>query len=301
MKVTHAIITLGGHIGRRVLGDAFPPVQRAFDRFLSRASDASRAAAIRIAPRRYFGKQEAHDDRVWAERSRALEPTKRFVAAHGLVVRGGPFAGLRYVPAAVRHKVLVPRLLGVYERQLHGLIEELIAERPARVINVGAADGYYAVGMALRLPEAVIDAFELDPWEQDRCRALAQANGVGDRVNIEGACQADHLRARIGPRTLVMCDCEGCELELLDPERVPALARTQLLVELHDIIHAGVTATLSRRLGRSHDMRVLDPEPTDPAEHPELEALAAGERSLVLEEDRPPGMQWALFSPREPA
>ncbi len=298
MKVTHAVIRLGGHIGRRVLGDSFPPVQRAFERALIATTAATRRAAMRVAPRSYFRRQEEREDGQWAARSRALEPTKRFVAAHGLVVRGGPFAGLRYVPGAVRHKVLVPRLLGVYERQLHSTLEELIATRPVRVVNVGAADGYYAVGMAMRLPEAVVDAFEIDPWEQDRCRALAEANGVADRVVIHGACEPDDLHVRVGPRTVVLCDCEGCEVDVLDLERVPKLAATHLVVELHDILRDGVTPTLSRRFAATHDMRVLDLEVADPADHPELAAMPAPERPLVLDEGRPPGIRWAVFTPR---
>ena len=301
MKVTHAVIRLGGRIGRRVLGDSFPPVQRAFDRGLIRWTAAVHSAAMRAAPRTYFRRQEAREDRQWATRSQALAPTERFVAAHGLEVRGGPFAGLTYVPAAVRHKVLVPRLLGVYERQLHGVIEELIAAQPVRVVNVGAADGYYAVGMARRLSEAVVDAFEIDPWEQDRCKALAQANGVAARVMIHGACEPRHLRARIGPRTVILCDCEGCEVDVLDPERVPELGRTRLLVELHDILRAGVTPTLARRFEATHDMRVLDLEIADPADHPELTTLPPVERRLVLDEGRPSGIRWALFTPRPSA
>ena len=298
MKVTHAVIRLGGHIGRRVLGDSFPPVQRAFERLLIASTATMRGAAMRLAPRTYFRRQEKLEDRHGAATSQALEATKRFVAAHGLAVRDGPFAGLRYVPSAVRHKVLVPRLLGVYERQLHGVLEELIASRPLRVVNVGAADGYYAAGMAMRLPEAVVDAFEIDPWEQDRCRALAEANGVADRVVVHGACEPRDLQARVGPRTVVLCDCEGCEVDVLDLERVPELARTHLVVELHDILRDGVTPTLARRFAATHDMRVLNLETADPADHPELAALTAPERALVLDEGRPPGIRWGVFTPR---
>lgn len=50
----------------------------------------------------------------------------------------------------------VPNLVGSYESELHLQIEQLILERPQVVIDVGCAEGYYAVGLAQRLPDATI-------------------------------------------------------------------------------------------------------------------------------------------------
>ena len=79
---------------------------------------------------------------------RVAAVTRRFVAWHGLTVSGGPFAGLAYPDRAPIS--LVPKLLGIYERELHGAIEAAIRAQPGLIVNVGAADGYYAVGLARR-------------------------------------------------------------------------------------------------------------------------------------------------------
>ena len=87
--------------------------------------------------------------------------TERFVAWHGLTVSGGPFAGLTYPD---REPIsLVPKLLGIYERELHGAVEAAVLGQPEVIVNVGAADGYYAVGLARRCPSATVHAFEADP------------------------------------------------------------------------------------------------------------------------------------------
>src|SRR4051795_10844916 len=81
-----------------------------------------------------------------AYRSRRVAAvTRRFVAWHGLTVSGGPFAGLVYPDRTPIS--LVPKLLGIYERELHGAIEAAIRAQPDVIVNVGAADGYYAVGL----------------------------------------------------------------------------------------------------------------------------------------------------------
>src|SRR5438105_426555 len=72
-----------------------------------------------------------------------------------LTVLDGPFRGLRYPSASSLHSGLLPKLLGTYEAELHGPIEHLLKSRTyGAVVDVGAAEGYYAVGFALRCPEA---------------------------------------------------------------------------------------------------------------------------------------------------
>src|SRR3954454_23679734 len=125
-----------------------------------------------------------------AWRSRRLAAvTRRFVAWHGLTVSGGPFARLVYPDRAPIS--LVPKLLGIYERELHGAVEAAIRARPAVIVNVGAADGYYAVGLPRRCPAAAVHAFEADAAAADLCRRVAAANGVD--VRVEGAEGPENL------------------------------------------------------------------------------------------------------------
>jgi len=77
--------------------------------------------------------------RDWIERT-----TNRTVAS-------GPFRGMRYVARAY-HSAYHAKLLGTYEMELHGIVEELCRETPGIIVDVGAAEGYYAVGLAMRLP-----------------------------------------------------------------------------------------------------------------------------------------------------
>src|SRR2546425_613282 len=64
----------------------------------------------------------------------------------------GPFAGMRLVAETA----FLPELLGIWEQELHPVIEGLIAADPDLVVNVGGANGYYAVGLARRIPRAAV-------------------------------------------------------------------------------------------------------------------------------------------------
>ena len=209
---------------------------------------------------------------AWRAR-RVAAVTRRFVAWHGLTVSGGPFAGLIYPDQ--QPLTLAPKLLGIYERELHPAIEAAIRAQPDVIVNVGAADGYYAVGLARRLPAATVIAYEADAGQRELCRRVAAANGV-----------AIELRGTAGPGNvegadLVVMDCEGCERALLKPP-LPAT----IIVELHDFVHPGVGGEIAARFAATHEVQIVPTGPQPP--HGEL----------LLSEYRPGPMRWAVLTPR---
>ena len=68
-------------------------------------------------------------------------------------VSQGPFQGMRYLALAYCSEVL-PKLVGTYECELIPGIEAICQAGCDRIVDIGAAEGYYAVGMALRNPGA---------------------------------------------------------------------------------------------------------------------------------------------------
>jgi hypothetical protein len=187
----------------------------------------------------------------------------------GMVVIAGPFAGLVF-PRTADRDGLVPKLLGTYERELAAVVEEIVRLGFERIINVGAAEGYYAVGLARRIPEAVGYAFEADDDVRSLLGRTVAANGMADRIAIQGRCAPEDLRRCLAPgaRNLVVCDVEGYESVLLDPGLVPELAHAHILVELHELRHPGIADLLRSRFQGSHRIDELREEPRSAAEYP---------------------------------
>jgi hypothetical protein len=232
---------------------------------------------------------------------RRLRIARRFVAEHGLTVHGGPFAGMRYVDRAVGPVLnLIPRLLGAYERELHRPLERAIAARPLTVVNVGSADGYYAVGLARRLPGSTVLAFETDPFLRSLCTEMARANGVVEQLTLRSRCSAADLARLPAGEAFVLVDCEGCEGELLHVDAAPLLARSTVLVELHDFIDPGVGEEIAARFAPTHSVSWMDPEPREAAQYHHLAALARDDRELAIREARTRAVRWALFTPCGP-
>ena len=136
-----------------------------------------------------------------------------------------------------------------------------------------ARGGYYAVGLALTTPQAVVHAFETSDSRRDQARELARANGVGRRVLMHGTCDLHALNGLEVSEPFVICDCEGCEVEVLDPAAVPSLRSATLIVELHDHLQPGTTEIVLGRFADSHDATLISSRPRNPAAYDELRGL----------------------------
>ena len=109
----------------------------------------------------------------------------------------------------------------------------------------------------IRMPDTRVDAFDIDPAAQRVCGELAAKRGVADRVRVGARFTADDFAAYAGRKTLVLCDIEGAERELLDPEAAPALRGMDLIVESQDCVAAGTTRLLAARFQSTHAITVV--------------------------------------------
>jgi hypothetical protein len=219
-------------------------------------------------------------------------------------VVAGPFAGLAYLADSVG-SVFNPKLLGTYERELWPVLESLPALRLERVVDIGAAEGFYAVGLARWLDCPVV-AYEQNAGGRELLAGLAAANGVATRVTIRGRCERDDLAGALDTarRTLVVCDVEGFEDVLLDLAAVPDFAAAWLLVETHDGQNPGVTARLAGRFAGTHAVQTLHAQPRTAADFPRepwwAAAVPPALRVRLMDEGRTDGRAWLWLQPRQP-
>src|SRR6478672_5253661 len=91
------------------------------------------------------------------------------------VVLTGPFKGMRYIDETVWGSI-TPKWVGTYELELADIIETIVRHGYTRVLNIGCAEGYYAIGLALRDPSVNVFAFDTDPLSRMQARRLARLN-----------------------------------------------------------------------------------------------------------------------------
>jgi hypothetical protein len=177
-----------------------------------------------------------------------------------LRIVSGPFRGMPYrlTAFASAHSA---KVLGTYEKELHGIIDEIQREHFKTILDIGAAEGYYAVGMARSNgnQSATVIAFEAQESGRQLLQETAERNSVKN-LEIRGACDVAALSTELeaGVKTLIICDVEGYETELLDPERIPGLRHVSVLVELHDSPGKPISDIIRHRFQSSHHVTEVD-------------------------------------------
>lgn len=223
----------------------------------------------------------------------------RWLHTGDAAVRTGPLAGLRYLPES-SGSLYPPKLVGCYESELHKTIERIVASPYKQVMDVGCAEGYYAVGLAMQMPKIQVFAFDLDARARDLCRQMAELNDVSGRVNIEETCTHQRLEELAGPGTLVFCDIEGAETELLDPEKAQVLAKCDIVVECHDFLGTAHSQILAERFQGTHDVEVIENTWVNPNSVPFLRGLKPIQKFLAVWEGRPGLSPWLFMTARKP-
>jgi len=211
----------------------------------------------------------------------------------------GPFDGINYGDLKASGSVLLPKLLGSYEEELHPYVERFLVNSYTFIVNIGCGEGYYAVGCARRQPSASVFVFDADPAALGRCRFLAAQHQLVDRfhfADIYTEFSKNSLPA-IGPFLLIM-DCEGAERELLQPRCLPSMD-FDAIVELHEETDRERRAhNLGQRFRDTHEITIVLAAERNPDVHPELKGLRPGEQQRALDEFRPFPMRWLVLSRR---
>jgi hypothetical protein len=162
---------------------------------------------------------------------------------------------MRYFDAGVGDS-WYPRVMGTYEIELRDALARVSRGKFLHVFNAGAADGYYAVGLATLIPGGRVLAFESVDALHGRITQLAAMNNCSDRVATLGRCDPATLQAELthtgAGNTLIVMDVEGAEWELLDPTTVPLLRYCTILVELHEHLRPRLKDVLRRRFELTH-------------------------------------------------
>jgi SAM-dependent methyltransferase len=214
-------------------------------------------------------------------------------------VRHGPFSGMKYMPIT-SNSLLSAKVLGSYESPIHHWINDAIGRRYRTILDIGCAEGYYAVGFALRSETTQIYGYDIDPAARANTTALAKLNGVKDRIQIRDRCSPDDLNREASNGALIFCDIEGDEFDLLRPDLAPSLLHADVIVETHDYERRGVTETLVRRFSRSHRIEAAYHYAKSAEEFSSLKAIPVKEHALLLEEGRPHPQCWLRLTANPP-
>lgn len=220
------------------------------------------------------------------------------------VVKYGPFTGLHLDRETWWGKLdLGSQCLGLYEKEILNLIETTEADRYSTFIDIGAADGYYAIGMLVSGKVGRTICFE----QTEKGRSVIAENwkknhSVGE-LTILGEANAASFAA-LNPtdldNALVLVDVEGFEFDLLTDEVLRLLTCSTIVIEIHhwmDNFLDKYTAFL-RHAGNYFDVEVIERVERETSNLPELRDFTDDNRLLLTSERRPGVMRFLKLTPK---
>jgi len=234
----------------------------------------------------------------------------RFMFNHlGGIVAHGPLKGFRLN----EHQVwgppdLGPRLLGLYEQDV---LDRISNRRKIWewVINLGAGDGYYGIGLVKAGLAKRGICFEQSVEGQAALKHAAEVNGVTDRITILGRAEGNFLDLPEMPQlnlaeTLIIIDIEGSEFSLLSKNLLTRLKDAEMIVELHGgFVPAdpNLETRFLKQLQEFFDCDLFTMGKRDLSTIPEMASLSDSDRWLLCSESRPFLMRWVHCVPQQKA
>lgn len=216
----------------------------------------------------------------------------------------GDFKGLKLVSHRWGARDLGSIMLGEYERNIVEYINKVDASRTT-FVDVGAADGFYAVGL---LHNGRMERSICYESSEDGRRSIgvnARANGVQNAISIRGTASklfAEELLKELGDElknSVFLFDIEGGEFDLLTNDNLEILQNSILIIELHKEAgdYESKVANLYLNGKDTHKIHTIKRNGANPFQFKELENWPDEDRQIVFSEGRRYSMTWIALHP----
>jgi hypothetical protein len=219
-------------------------------------------------------------------------------------VLNGVFKDLQYPSLDITESALVPKIVGSYEYQLQPWMSRIINTNYSDIIDVGSAEGYYAVGLAKRMPNTVIHCFDINEKDIEFSKQMARVNNVSNLTWNTFCDENTLLNFPYKGKTLILCDCEGYELKLFTEKVVDKCKDVDFLIELHDVYNPAISSRILCIFQFTHTLKIVNNRDVDYCMLNGLENLSPKERAFALCEHR--GglyqnifMEWVFLTSKE--
>ncbi len=218
-------------------------------------------------------------------------------------VKYGPFKGMLISENVWWGRDDFPsKLVGQYEEHV---LNQIISHSKLynTFIDIGAADGYYAVGLLTADIFKSACCFEISADGRRVISENARLNNVIEKVNIKSAANHSELTGFIqehGP-ALILCDIEGAEFTLFNDSLLSELSECMLIIELHDQYIKNGAERLQNFIEVSSNYFNLEfILRSNPLVHQfkEFDNISDNQKLLMFSEGRPSIMQWIKLSPK---
>ncbi|OGJ37768.1 MAG: hypothetical protein A2182_03145 [Candidatus Pacebacteria bacterium RIFOXYA1_FULL_38_18] len=214
----------------------------------------------------------------------------------------GPFKGL-----IIKHRNdwNGNMFLGIYEQEVLQLFQKF-PKKYNTLINIGAADGYYAIGGLVSGLFNKTYCFELSKKSRINILKNAILNRVQNDIKIFGIAKSGFTRKlkKAGAnleKSIIICDIEGNEFELFNKQVFGLFKKSILVIEVHDWHENGKSRykKLKKNAGRYFKIQEIQSGTRDLSIFPEIKNLKDNDRWLLCSEGRHYAQTWLILKPKK--
>jgi hypothetical protein len=218
-------------------------------------------------------------------------------------VKYGPFKDLRLGRNPWWGQLdLGSQCLGWYEKEILDFFDGLVPLQFDNFIDIGAADGYYAVGILHSKKILSATCFEQSQHGRDVIMENYQQNGSPGKLRIFGTATPEALLNLEGyefHNALILVDIEGGEFDLFTKSVCNRLKRCTIILEIHHWVD-NFFDRYKTFLGLAAEFfRISTIEPIDRPVNltPEIRHFPDASRLLLASEGRPCQMRFIKLEP----
>lgn len=221
-------------------------------------------------------------------------------------VKYGPFKNMKLESTTWWSSLdLGSMCLGEYEKEL---LIELTTSTKGRdnltFIDIGAADGYYAVGMLFGKYVAKSICFEISEKGRDSIKKNWEKNNSLGQLLIYGDVFEDfdsNTKELDLSHCIILIDIEGLEFDFLSDNRLKIFSGATIFIEIHHWVSNFLSKyeNLLMLCDKYFNIDIIQPLQKNTDLFEELREFTDDNRYLIFSESRPSQMRFLKLTPRK--
>jgi len=195
---------------------------------------------------------------------------------------------------------IASKIYGFYENKIQQKLKDI--NNPI-LIDIGAADGFFAIGSLKSKICEFCYAFEETKKSRENLSKTAKINNVQNKLSIIGKVTKDNfftlLPSKINfSEVTILCDIEGGEFDFFSDEILATIRCSNIIIEIHKNHNKNLEIDLLERVKKYFDVSIIIDNDKNFESVSELHALNDIDRNLICSEGRSYIGKWWHLSPK---
>ena len=218
------------------------------------------------------------------------------------IVQNGVFKGLKINKDISWGKGdIASKIYGLYENNVQDILKKI--NKPI-LIDIGSADGFFAVGCLHSGLSKFCYAFDQSLISQKALLKTAQINNVSKRLSIHGKVTSKNFISSLPTeldfsRSVIICDIEGEEYNFLNNNILSLCQKANFIIEIHKTNNVIDKTKFLKKLSKFFDVKIIIDGNKNYDEIFQLHDLKDIDRLLITCEGRSYIGEWWHLKPKK--